>query len=189
MTPPETVRVITGEPQIAFVSAPMTEDLKVWGPTSVRFWASVNTLDMAFFTKLADIDEAGNKRFISEHVLKASHRAVDETMSSPGLPFHPYQDPSRPVSGEIYELQIELPPKFWTFLKGHQIWIQISSDENTYHLMLHTIYTAELLPVPGTATIYHDEKHPSHVLLPVIPGAPEIQPVTKPVADIVWPLV
>jgi hypothetical protein len=27
------------------------------------------------------------------------------------------------------------------------------------------------------------------LLLPVIPDAPELQPVTKPVADIVWPLV
>jgi predicted acyl esterase len=93
------------------------------------------------------------------------------------------------VSGEIYEYQIELPPKFLTFNKGQQIWLQISSDENTYHLMLHTVYTSELLPVPGTATIFHDAQHPSHLLLPVIPDAPELQPVTKPVADIVWPLV
>jgi hypothetical protein len=188
-TPPETVRVAIGEPQIAFLSAPLEQDVKAWGPTSVTFWASVNTLDMAFFTKLGVVDEEGNRRIISEHVLKASHREVDETRSSPGLPFHPYQNPSRPVSGEIYEYQIELPPKFLTFNKGQQIWLQISSDENTYHLMLHTVYTSELLPVPGTATIFHDAQHPSHLLLPVIPDAPELQPVTKPVADIVWPLV
>jgi hypothetical protein len=55
-------------------------------------------------------------------------------------------------------------------------------------MMLHTIYTAELLPVPATATIYHDEEHPSHLLLPVLPDAPEIRPVSKPVADIHWPI-
>lgn len=189
MTPLETFKVVTGDPQIAFVSAPLSEDVRAWGPTSVTFWASVNTLDMAFFTKLGVVDEEGNRRIISEHVLKASYREVDETRSSPGLPFHPYQNPSRPVSGEVYEMQIELPPKFLTFKKGQQIWLQISSDENTYHLMLHTVYTAELLPVPGTATIYHDALHPSHLLLPVIPDAPELRPVTKPVADIVWPIV
>ena len=188
MTPPETVRVITGEPQIAFVSPPLTEDLRVWGPMSVSIWASIDTLDMAFFAKLGDVDEQGNRRMISEYHLKASCREVDEARSTPGLPFHPYQNPTRPEPGAIHEYQIELLPKFWTFKKGHQIWLQISSDENVYHMMLHTVYTAELLPVPGTATIYHDEQHPSHVLLSVIPDAPEIMPVSKPVADIRWPL-
>ncbi len=186
-TPPETTRLITGEPQVAFVSEPLSTALKVWGPIGVTIWAAIDTLDMAFFVKLADIDPDGKRQVISEHVLKASYREVDESRSDPGLPFHPYQNPSRPEAGEIYEYQIELPPKFWTFKARHRVWLQISSDDNVYHMMLHTIYTAELLPVPGTATIYHDEQHPSHVLLPVIEDAPEIQPVSKPVADIHWP--
>ena len=36
--------------------------------------------------------------------------------------------------------------------------------------------------------IYTDAAHPSHLLLPVIPAAPEIAPVKPPVADINWPL-
>jgi putative CocE/NonD family hydrolase len=187
-TPPETTRLITGEPQIAFVSETMTADLKVWGPISVSVWAAIDTLDMAFFVKLADVDPDGKRQVISEHVLKASYREVDESRSAPGRPFHPYRNPSRPQAGDVHEYRIELPPKFWTFREGHRIWVQISSDDNAYHMMLHTIYTAELLPVPGTATIYHDAEHPSHLLLPVIPDAPEIQPVARPVADIRWPI-
>ncbi|MGB9113135.1 MAG: CocE/NonD family hydrolase [Acidimicrobiales bacterium] len=186
-TPIETARLISGEPQIAFVSEPLTADLRTWGPMSVSIWAAIDTLDMAFFVKLADVDSDGKRQMISEHVLKASYRELDQSRSTPGLPFHPYQNPSRPQSDEIHEYQIELPPKFWTFKKGHRIWVQISSDDNVYHMMLHTIYTSELLPVPGKATIFHDEEHPSHLLMPVIPDAPEIQPVSKPVADIHWP--
>jgi predicted acyl esterase len=187
LTPAQPARTLTGDPQIAFVSAPLTEDVRVWGPISVTVWAATDTLDAAFFTKLGDIDLDGQRRVISEHVLKASHRAVDEERSAPGQPFHPHQRPERPEPGVIYEYRIELPPKFWTFQKGHRIWLQISADENEYHLMLHTTYTAELLPLPGTTTIYHDADHPSHLLLPVIPDAPELRPVAKPLADVHWP--
>jgi predicted acyl esterase len=187
-TPPDTVRLITGEPQIAFVSEPLSEDARVWGPMSVSFWAAVDTLDMAFFVKLADLGEDGHREVISEHVLKASYRELDDTRSGPGLPFHPYTNPSRPLAGEIYEYTVELPPKFWTFRQGHRIRVEISGDDNAYHLMLHTVYTSELLPVPGEAKIYHDQQRPSHLLLPLIPDAPPIKEVPKPVADIRWPI-
>jgi predicted acyl esterase len=189
LTPHDTARTLSGEPQIAFVSDPLPEDLRVWGPMSVTFWASIDTLDAAFFVKLADVGPDGNRRIISQHVLKASYRAVDDALSSPGQPFHPYRDPVRPEPGVVYEYAVELPPKFWTFTAGHRIWLQISADENDYHLMLHTNYTAELLPVPGTMTIYHDKKHPSHLLLPVIPDAPELRPVPEPLATVRWPLL
>ena len=187
LTPPQTARVLSGDPQIAFVSAPLAEDLKVWGPISVTVWASTNTLDTAFFTKLGDVDPDGGCRIISEYVLKASYRATDASRSSPGQPFHPYQDPQRPEPVVVHEYCIELPPKFWTFKAGHRIWVQLSADDNSYHLMLHTTYTAELLPAPGGTTIFHDVEHPSHLLLPVIPDAPEIQPVMGPLVDVRWP--
>lgn len=188
MTPPGTAKIITGEAQIAFVSEPLAEDVKVWGPISVCLWAACNTLDTAFFAKLGDVDAEGRRSIISENVLKASYREIDEARSAPGQPFHPFREPRRPEAGEVYEYLIELPPKFWTFKKGHRIWVQFSADENTYHLMLHTTYTAELLPVPGETVILHDELHPSHVLMPVIPDAPEIQPVAMPLADVRWPI-
>lgn len=187
-TPPETAKIITGEPQIAFVSEALEEDLTISGPISVTVWAATNTLDVAFFAKVGDVGPDGQRRIISESVLKASHREVDESRSLPGQPFHPHQNPVRPQPGEIYEYQIELPPKFWTFRKGHRIWVQISNDENAYHLMLHTVYTSELLPVPGEMTIYHDREHPSRLLMPVMPGEPETGPVPSPLGDMVWPL-
>ena len=45
-----------------------------------------------------------------------------------------------------------------------------------------------LLPWPVENTVYHDTAHPSHLLLPVIPDAPETAPVEPPLADINWPL-
>ena len=44
-----------------------------------------------------------------------------------------------------------------------------------------------ILPWPVENSIHHDAAHPSHLLLPVVPDAPEIAPVKSPVADINWP--
>jgi hypothetical protein len=187
-TPPATERVMLGEPQICFVSEALPQAMKVRGPMSVVVWAAFDTLDMAFFVKLADVAPDGRRQVIAEHVLKASYRAVDEARSAPGRPFHTYQNPSRPQPGEVHEYQIELPPKFWTFREGHCIWLGISSDDNVYHSRLHTVYTSELLPVPGKATIFHDEQHPSHLLLAVAPDVPETDPVPSSVANIRWPI-
>jgi hypothetical protein len=46
-----------------------------------------------------------------------------------------------------------------------------------------------LLPWPVENTIHHDRAHPSHLLLPTVPDAPEIRPVEPPLAEVDWPLV
>jgi hypothetical protein len=42
-----------------------------------------------------------------------------------------------------------------------------------------------LSPAKNQIFIYRDPKHPSHLLLPVIPDAPEIERVTSPLCDAV----
>ena len=42
---------------------------------------------------------------------------------------------------------------------------------------------------PVENAIHHDQTHPSHLLIPVVPDAPEIQPVGAPIAGIEWPMV
>jgi hypothetical protein len=46
-----------------------------------------------------------------------------------------------------------------------------------------------LLPWPVANTLHHDAEHASHLVLPVVPDAPEIRPVAAPVSEIDWPLV
>jgi predicted acyl esterase len=189
MTPPGTAKIIQGMPQAAFMTEQLGEELRISGPISAILWAATDTVDAAFFVKVGDVDPDGNRRIISENVLKASHREIDAERSQPGLPFHPHQDPVRPEAGLVYEYQIELPPKFWTFRRGHRIWFQVSSDENAYHGMLHTVYTSELLPAPGEVILYHDRDHRSRLVLPVVAGESGLGPVAPPLGNVVWPPV
>jgi predicted acyl esterase len=85
----------------------------------------------------------------------------------------------------INEFQIELQRVFKTFRKGCRIWLKIASDDALYSTWDTTSRYVEtpLSPVKNESSIYHDLKHPSHLLLPVIPQAPEIAPVKSPLCD------
>lgn len=188
MTPEQLNLLVAGKPVLAYATAPLKEDLRVWGPLSVVLYGSSTTQDTAWFVKVGDVGPDGRVTLITQGLLKASYREVDETQSAPGQPFHPFQNPVRPEPGTVYECQIELIPIFYTFREGHKIWVQIASDDFEFHGRHHTVYTSEMLPVPARNTVFHDSAHPSHLLLPIIPDAPVIKPVEPPVLNVKWPL-
>ena len=180
----------SNKPVAAYVSSPLENDAKVWGPISVTLYGSSTTIDTVWFAKIGDVAPDGQVNIIpGVGVLRASLRQVDESKSSPGLPFHPFQNPVRPEPGKIYEYEISLCPIFRTFKKGHKIWVQVASDDLGYMGEHNTVYNAyEMLPVPAKNTIYHDSKYPSHLLLPIIPDAPEKIAVAVPLSQVKWPL-
>ena len=175
------------EPVLAYASHPLKEDMRVWGPLSVTLYGSSTTLDTEWFVNVADIAPDGKFSPITLGRLKASLRETDSSRSNPGQPYHPFDKPVPPEPGKIYEYQIEIMPLFQTFKAGHKIWIQLASADFWYQEHLHTIDVSEHLPLPAKNTVYHDAEHPSHLLLPVIPDAPEIKPVTAPISEIKAP--
>jgi predicted acyl esterase len=177
-----------GKPLLAYATDRLEKDLKVWGPLSVVLYGATNAMDTAWFVKLGDTDENGHTTLLVNGLLKASYRKVDEKLSSPGQPFLTFRDSEPPESGKIYQFPIELTPIFHTFRKGHKIWLQIASDDLEHHTRHHTLFTAETLPMPGVNLVYHDSLRPSHLLLPVIPDAPETKPVEQAITRISWPI-
>ena len=65
--------------------------------------------------------------------------------------------------------------------------MQIASEDIEYN-SIHRQVDVMILPWPVENSIHHDAAHASHLVLPVVPDAPEIKPVTSPVADINWPM-
>jgi len=188
MTPEQLNLLAAGKPVLAYATPPLKEDLRLWGPLSIVLYGSSTTQDTAWFVKLGDVAPDGRVTLITQGLLKASYREVDQALSSPGQPFHPFQNPVKPKPDTIYEYQIEMIPIFYTFKEGHKIWVQMASDDFEFHGRHHTVYTYEMLPVPAKNTVFHDTAHPSHLLLPVIPDAPVIKPVEPPVSNVKWPL-
>src|SRR5262249_52038545 len=124
----------------------------------------------------------GKLEMLTLGVLKASSRTLDKAQSKPGQPVHTYRDPVLPEPHKVYDYEILMIPIFHTFRAGSRLWIQIASHDLGHIMYLHTTYTAAMLPVPAVTTVYHDAARPSHLLLPVIPDAPEIRPVEPPLS-------
>lgn len=184
MTPESGALVRSGNPVVAFASAAMSHDMRVYGPAGVTLYGSSTSVDTAWFVRIGDVGPDGQIRLLNHGQLKASHREVDEAKSKPGQPFHPHRAPALLETKKVYEFQIPMYPMFHTFKAGHKIWIQIASDNPM--VTIHTIYN-QILDTSVENAIYHDSEHPSHLLLPVIPDAPMIKSVEPPVSKIKWP--
>jgi uncharacterized protein len=175
-----------GKPVLAYATPPLEKDLRVWGPLSLTLHASSSQVDTAWFVKVTDLKPDGNAAMVSKGNLRASFRAVEESRSAPGQPFHPFERQELLGPGRIYEFLIELVPMFHTFRAGHRLQLQIASEDIQYSNPMRQI-DVQALPWPVTNTIYHDARHASHLLLPVVPDAPEIEPVKPPLSEIDWP--
>ncbi len=145
---------------LTFTSRAMAEDYEVTGPIAVKLFAASSARDTDFIARLLDVYPDGTAFNLTEGIIRARFR---ESIWEP---------PRLLELGKIYEYTIELLPTANVFLKGHRIRVHITSSNfpmwdrnpNTGNEQ----GTDTELKV-AEQTIYHDESHPSHILLPVIP--------------------
>jgi len=152
---------------IVFQTAPLTSDLEVTGPLTVRLWASSNAPDTDFTAKLIDVYPptndfpSGADLNIADGIVRARYR---DSLTEPKL--------MQP--GKAYEVSIELYPTSLIFQRGHRIRVDISSS-NFPRFDVNQNTGAPLKDDGGWRTaenlIYHDPKHPSRIILPVVPHA------------------
>jgi predicted acyl esterase len=201
----------TQQHYVAYLSPPLEQDIRVWGPVSFTLYASTTeevTSDLSFFVKMGEMVPNGvplnpvtgkpetkpevNDPWTPREVqlwswgsLKAKFRELDESKSRPGMPWHPFQNPRELRPGTIYEFQIELQPVFKTFRKGCRIWLKIASDDALYSTLDSSSRYVEtpLLPENSRISIYHDARYPSHLFLPVIPDIPDRMPLKSPLCE------
>lgn len=146
---------------LVFDSAELDGDLEVTGPVSVKLFAASSAPDTDFVAMLIDVDPDGTAYNLGEGIIRARFR--ESIWDAPKL-----LEP-----GATYEYTIALAPTANVFRKGHRIRVHITSSNfplwdrnpNTGHPqgMDAQMQTAQ-------QTIFHDANHPSHILLPVIPG-------------------
>lgn len=148
-----------------FQSEPLEQDLEVTGELSVDLWVSSSAVDTDFTAKLVDVYPpnpdfpGGFDLNIGDGILRTRFRdsLAHEKLMQPG---------------EIYKVTIRLYPTSNVFKRGHRIRVDVSSS-NFPRFDINP-NTGE--PLNGhrrmqTATnvIYHNEKYPSRINLPVIP--------------------
>ena len=149
---------------LTYTTVPLEEDLEVTGHPVISLWVSPTARDGDFFVSLEEVDAEGYSHYITEGVLRASHRKLSEPpFKYMGLPYHrSFEEDIQPMpEGEPVQLIFDLHPISNIFNAGNRIRITVScADQNNFE-------TPELSP-PPTITIHRNSAYASHVTLPVI---------------------
>jgi hypothetical protein len=178
--------------KLTYLTDPLPHDVEVTGPLSLHFWAEIDQEDTNWIILLKDVGPDVSvqtaregemerpdvpEREVTRGWLKASHRAVDEKKSLPGRPFHPLtRSAQKPVApGEINLYDVEISPTSNLFKRDHRICVEITSldvpsgvsgDTAVVYIPFHLCSSKTVVH-----KIYHGQKYPSYLLLPVIEGS------------------
>ncbi len=182
---------LTNEVQkLRYMTDPLPEDVTIAGPISATFYASIDSEDTNWFVVLKDLgpdtsDRTGREgeysipnlpeKYLTKGMLKASMRELDEEKSLPYKPWHKLTEDAQKmvVPGEINEYNVEVMSVCHTFKAGHRICVEFSCLDmpdgancvcKTEYIPYHVCRNATV-----RHDIYRDGKHPSRILLPIIP--------------------
>ena len=149
------------EDVLVFTTSALEDDLSVVGTVTLQLFASTDARDTDFTAVLIDVRPDGKAMNVTEGIVRARFR---ESI---------WKAPKLLTPNETYEYSLELLPTARVFRKGHKIRLHLSSsrfplwDRNTN--TGNNPATDSEIKV-ARQTIYHDNKRPSYLVLPIIPG-------------------
>jgi len=144
---------------LVYTSAPMTAPLEVTGPIVVKLFVASSAPDTDFTAKLVDVRPDGYAQNLADGIVRARYRTSRML-------------PTLLTPGQVTEVTIDLWATSHVFLPGHSLRLDISSSN--FPRFDRNLNTGED-QATGTRwqtaaqTILHDQRYPSHILLPVIP--------------------
>ena len=145
---------------LVYTSDALEESLEVTGPLEVVLYASSSAPDTDFTARLVDVYPNGQAIVMAEGILRARFR-------------NGYESEELLEPGRVEQYRIQLYPTSNVFLKGHRIRVDISSSNfPRFSRNLNTgedVGTGTRMQV-AHQTVLHTGEHPSHIILPVIPG-------------------
>jgi predicted acyl esterase len=155
-------------PSLTYSTDPLSRPLEVTGPAALYLYASIDVEDGNFIVEFLDVSPGGST-LVSNSSLRASHRTLIEEESKPWKPVHDHTKAIPVKPGEINEYRLHLKTSH-VFQPGHRMVLQIKAASPTPPRYTSST-TIGRMPSPWVTTykIFHDEEHPSHLLLPVIP--------------------
>ena len=143
---------------LVYSTPPLDSDVEVTGPVALDLFAASSAVDTDFTAKLVDVWPNGYAQNLTEGILRARYR--ESTSASKLI------EPDK-----IYEYKIDLWSTSNVFLKGHVIRLEVSSSNfPRFDRNLNTGKPAatDSAFIKATNTIYHDPKHPSALILPIV---------------------
>ena len=150
-----------------FQTEPLENDVEVTGSIIVNLWISSDAVDTDFTAKLLDIYPSSTEYPEGFHLPLGD--SIRRARFRDG-----YDEEQLMTPGEIYEVQIELPPVSNLFKMGHRIRLDISSSNfPRFDVNPNTGESIGRHTQSQIAhnTVYTGSEHSSHVILPIVRDA------------------
>jgi putative CocE/NonD family hydrolase len=142
---------------LVYDTPPLEAPLTFAGPISAVLYASSSAKDTDWFMRLSRVDCCGIVHGLVEGKIRARYRES-------------FSDPELLEPGEIYEYHLDLWQTGITIQKEEMLRVEVASA--SFPLFSRNLNTGghnetETEFLKAEQTVYHDERYPSHVLLPV----------------------
>ena len=148
------------EDVLVYSTPPLEQPLEVTGPIELCLFVSSSALDTDFTGKLVDVFPDGRAIILTEGILRTRYRDS-------------FTEPKLLEAEKIYELRLNLWATSNVFLPGHRIRLEVSSS-NFPRFNRNSNTGGDIVGENASQykfainRVFHDEAHPSHLLLPVI---------------------
>lgn len=151
-----------------WLSTPLPADVVTVGPGSLDLWIQADAADVDLEITLTEVRPNGDEVYVQSGWLRASHRALDESLSTPISPVHTHlaTDAAPLPPGEFSALRVELFPFAHAFRAGSQLRITVDAPGGARPLWAF----AETFAGGANVSIAHDDAHPSALVLNVVEG-------------------
>lgn len=142
---------------VTYTSDILDKDLDVAGPLRLVLYASSSAVETDFYGRLSDVFPDGRAIQLQNGVLRTRYRPLAD--ESEGALLEP---------GRIYLFEIDMWATANRFAAGHRLRLDISSADFPKFERNRNRGGSPGPSVKATQTIFHDEKHPSHLVIPVL---------------------
>ena len=145
------------------------EPTAIAGPITANLFVASSAPDTELFVQLIDRAPDGSMLYLNRGLLRASHRAIDESQSQFTAggriyrPWRPHTERSLVTPGEVVDYLIDVFPVGHVFLPGHELVVKVHApplDDNDYAYVQKTL--------PGVNTLHFGPETPSRLMLPVV---------------------
>jgi uncharacterized protein len=148
---------------VVYTTPTLTRDAEFLGSGSADLWISSSVPDTDVQVTLSEVRPDGQETFVQNGWLRLSHRRLDAARSTAIRPDHTYTraDTSPLTPGKPELVRIELQPFNHVFRAGSAIRLSVDAPGGWF----------QIVPVPGTNTLYHQPGMESKLVLGWLPGA------------------
>jgi uncharacterized protein len=161
----------TGAPdELTFRTKRFKKRVAVVGPMTAELYLSSTSPISDLHVQLIDEAPDGTRYYIQRGMLKTSHRAINRSLSdklADGTiyrPFRPHTNPTPVEVNRTYRYLVEIFPVGHVLRPGHRLMVKI---HNSPAIDSYYVYVPK--SVPGINTLFHNQAHPSHLNLPLVP--------------------